>query len=106
MVACNRNQDPDTIAAMAAATRGPLIALVERLLPSIKYPWLFVILSALLLFDLVIPDPIPFLDEATLALLTVLVGSWRTRRAKPAASQPTQPPLEIGAGNDVLDAED
>jgi hypothetical protein len=91
---------------MANATRGPLIALVERLLPRIKYPWLFVVLAAFLLFDLVIPDPIPFLDEATLALLTVLAGSWRTRRATPGATEPTSPPPAIGAGTDVVDAEE
>ena len=91
---------------MAGATRGPLIAAVERMLPRIKYPWLFLALAAMLLLDLVIPDPIPFLDEATLALLTVLAGSWRTRREKPTASEPAQPPLEAGALHDRTDTED
>ena len=91
---------------MASSPGGPLVALVQRLLPRVRYPWLFVALAALLLFDLVIPDPIPFLDEATLALLTVLAGSWRTRRATPSASEPSQPPLEIGAGTDAVDRED
>jgi hypothetical protein len=91
---------------MPDMTRGPLIAAIERLLPRIKYPWLFVILAAMFVLDLFIPDPIPFLDEAALALLTVLAGGWRTRRAKPTASQPTQAPPEIGAGTDVVDAEE
>jgi hypothetical protein len=90
---------------MSSSTGGPLVALVQRLLPRVRYPWLFVALAALLLFDLVIPDPIPFLDEATLALLTVLAGSWRTRRTAPPASDPPQPTLGIGAGTDSVDRE-
>lgn len=91
---------------MAGMTRGPLIATIERLLPRIKYPWLFVILAAMFVLDLFIPDPIPFLDEAALALMTVLVGSWRTRRAKPTESDPIPVPPEIGAGIDAVDAEE
>jgi hypothetical protein len=30
--------------------------------------------------DLFIPDPIPFIDEAILGLLAVLVGTWKDRK--------------------------
>ena len=37
--------------------------------------------SGLFLVDAVIPDMIPFMDEAVLGILAVIVGSWRQRRA-------------------------
>jgi hypothetical protein len=70
----------------ANSGRSPVTSLVHRLLPRLKYPHLFLVLAALFLIDLVVPDPIPFVDEALLALLTFLVGTWRTRRDPP----PTQ----------------
>lgn len=58
----------------------PVAALISRLIPGIRYPWLFAILAGLLAVDLVIPDPVPFIDEAILTLLTVLAASWRSDR--------------------------
>jgi hypothetical protein len=95
----------DIIAPMTDTTRGPVIEAVERLLPRVKYPWLFVILAAMFVLDLFIPDPIPILDEATLALLTILVGGWRTRRARSTASEPTPAQPESGSETDVGDAQ-
>ena len=43
--------------------------------------WQLVLLAALLLLaDLLIPDPLPFVDEALLAVLTYLLARWRRRR--------------------------
>jgi len=64
----------------------PIAALITRLIPGIRHPWLFAILAGLLTIDLVVPDPVPFLDEAVLAVLTFLAASWRTR------SQDGEPP--------------
>ena len=61
-------------------SRAPLHALIERVVPRLKYPHLFLVLLVLFLVDVFIPDPIPFVDELVLALLTFLLGSWRTRR--------------------------
>ena len=75
----------------------PLAALVERLIPGIRFPWLLVILAGLLAVDLVVPDPIPLLDEVVLAVLTFLAASWRRRNGDP--SRPVQdvtPPDEDG----------
>jgi hypothetical protein len=41
---------------------------------------LFVLFALLTLVDLVLPDPIPLLDELGLALLTLLLALWRDRR--------------------------
>lgn len=58
----------------------PVAALINRLIPGIRYPWLFAILTGLFAIDLVVPDPVPLLDEVMLAVLTFLVASWRTRQ--------------------------
>lgn len=57
----------------------PIAALISRLIPGIRFPWLFAILAGLFAIDLVTPDPVPFLDEVALAVLTFLAASWRTR---------------------------
>jgi len=67
-----------------AAARGPVSALVGVLVGRLKYPWVFALLVVLFVGDLLVPDPIPFVDELMLALLTFLVGSWRTRREVPS----------------------
>lgn len=91
---------------MPGMNRGPLVSAIERLLPRMKYPWLFVALAAMFVLDLVIPDPIPILDEAVLALLTVLIGGWRTRRVVPTEPEASPGPREIGPGTDAGDAGD
>lgn len=87
---------------MTTPTRNPVQDIVEGLVGRLKYPWVFALLAMLFVADLLIPDPIPFVDEMMLALLTFLVGSWRTRR-KPepeivevSASAPAKPPPRSG----------
>ena len=53
-----------------------LLAYAGRL----RFPTLFLITLALFAADLVVPDPIPFLDEIMLGLGTLLFASWRKRR--------------------------
>lgn len=47
---------------------------------------LFKILLALFVLDVIVPDPIPFVDEAILGLLTLLVAHykhpWRARKSQ------------------------
>lgn len=62
------------------ALTSPISVLINRLIPGIRYPWLFAILAGLLAIDLVVPDPVPLLDEVALGLLTFLAASWRTRK--------------------------
>lgn len=57
----------------------------------LRYPWVFGLLVAALTVDFFVPDPIPFIDELVLALLTVLVGSWRNRRQLQAPDPPPIP---------------
>jgi len=65
---------------MTTPERSPWFQFLARLLPSMKYPQLFTVLLLLFLADVLIPDAIPFVDEVLLGLLTLLVGSWKSRR--------------------------
>ncbi len=75
----------------------PVTVLINKLIPGIRFPWLFAILAGLLAVDLVTPDPIPLLDEVVLGVLTFLAASWRIRRddATPPPKDVT-PPDEAG----------
>lgn len=68
---------------------------LERLLGRIRSPWLTLLLAALLVVDLLVPDPLPFVDEAVLALLTVLAASWRGRGAR---GDRREPPRDVTPG--------
>lgn len=52
---------------------------LHRFLSSLSFPKLFVLFLVLLLLDSVIPDPLPFVDELGLLVLTVMLGSFRKR---------------------------
>jgi hypothetical protein len=55
--------------------RALLLGFASRL----RFPWLFAVTALLLVVDLMLPDPVPLLDELVLALLTLLFGAWRRR---------------------------
>jgi len=62
-------------ARVSAATR-----LLKNL--NLRFPTLFLILAAITLLDLLIPDFIPYIDEIGLALLTILFGMWKDRKSR------------------------
>ena len=41
---------------------------------------LFLLAGGLFMADLIIPDPIPLIDEMMLGLATLLLGRWKRRR--------------------------
>lgn len=57
-----------------------LTAPVMRWLSRLSFPRLFVVFALLFLVDVVLPDPIPFIDEILLGLGTVLFASWKNRK--------------------------
>ena len=57
---------------------GILPRLLRRL--NLRFPTLFTLFALLTLLDLVLPDPLPLVDEIGLALLTLLLALWRERR--------------------------
>ena len=48
-----------------------------RFLSGLRSWQLFALAATLLIVDVFVPDPIPFIDEALLALLTVMLGRWK-----------------------------
>ncbi|MCX7041940.1 MAG: hypothetical protein NT117_04500 [Gammaproteobacteria bacterium] len=68
---------------MSSPLLGPIFAFAGRL----RFPTLFLITAGLFLFDLVIPDLVPFVDEILLGLGTLILSSWKRGRGseKPAA---------------------
>lgn len=56
-------------------------------LSGLKSPWLFTLFFLLFLVDLLVPDPIPFVDEILLGVLSLILG----QRKKPTAT-PGKPP--------------
>ena len=74
--------------------KSPLAMLVQRFLPNLRYPYLFLILGGLFLLDLVVPDPIPMLDEVLLAVLTFIAATFRTRNDDRPPPRDVTPPEE------------
>ena len=68
---------------MSSPLLGPILAFAGRL----RFPTLFLITGGLFLFDLVVPDLVPFVDEILLGLGTPILSSWKRGRGsdKPAA---------------------
>lgn len=54
----------------------PLIAWARRL----RFPWLVAITATLFAVTLVVPDPLPFVDEILLGLGTLLFASLKRRQ--------------------------
>lgn len=59
----------------------PLPTLVLARLAGLRFPVLAAITAGLFVLTLVVPDPIPFVDELLLGLATLLLASWKRRRA-------------------------
>jgi hypothetical protein len=78
-------------AAVRDADRIPHVRALDWLLTharTLRHPQLFLLVLGLFALNLVIPDPMPLLDEALLGLMTLLLGTWRGERTP----QPPPPP--------------
>lgn len=67
----------------------PLTRTVVKLTERLRFPTLFVVTALLFAVDLLVPDPVPLLDELLLGLLTALFGAWRKR---PVPGSPRERP--------------
>ena len=61
---------------------------LSRFFGRLRFPQLFVLAALLLGIDLAVPDVIPFLDEALLALLTAMLAMLRRRNPQPDPADP------------------
>lgn len=62
----------------------PMLDWARRL----RYPTLFKLTAALFAVTLVIPDPLPFVDEILFGLGTLLLANWKTRNTAPPPPLP------------------
>lgn len=53
---------------------------------------LFWFVTVLFLVDLAVPDPLPFVDEVLLGLVSILVARWQLSRATTDDEEPHKPP--------------
>ncbi len=61
---------------------------LARILPSallrqaqrLRFPHLFLLFLGLLVVNLLVPDPVPFIDELILAVITLLFSAWKRRK--------------------------
>lgn len=72
---------------MASPLLLPLLNWARKL----RYPTLFKITAALFVINVFVPDPIPFIDEILLGLGTLLLASWKDRKAVPAPPPSERP---------------
>lgn len=55
---------------------GVLLRHAQRL----RFPHLFLLFLGLLVVNVLVPDPMPFIDELILAVITLLFSAWKRRR--------------------------
>ena len=65
---------------------------LQRFAGQLKSSTLLLLVTALFVVDLVIPDPLPFVDEIVLGLMTLLISRWQSRRQQPP---PKPPPKNV-----------
>lgn len=65
-----------------ALTRTALLAPIVRWASNRRFPVLLAFTVALAAVNVFVPDPIPFVDEALLALAALLIGRLRNRDAR------------------------
>ena len=65
---------------MPSPATGPIMGFASRL----KFPTLFFITLGLWAINMVIPDPLPLIDEIVMGLLTLMLATWKNGRPPPA----------------------
>lgn len=66
----------------------PLLAWARRL----RYPTLFKLTAALFAISVLLPDPLPFVEEIMLGLGTLLLANWKNRKTPTTGNG--KPPID------------
>lgn len=61
--------------------RGGLAAVFIRWASGLRFPFVFLLVVALFILDILIPDMIPFVDEIILGLVATLLANLRKKPA-------------------------
>ena len=67
---------------------------LQRFIGEMKSSTLLLVVTSLFLVDLAVPDPLPFVDEIVLGIVTILVARWQSRRQEPPPA-PKPPPKDV-----------
>lgn len=59
----------------------PIVTALLAWAKGLRFKQLFFLTGALFVADLMIPDMVPFADEALLGLLTLLFATWKDKRS-------------------------
>lgn len=62
---------------------------LSRFLTRVSTHKLAAVVGVLFFLDFITPDPIPFIDELVLGMLTLLLARWQGRHSEPAPVSPT-----------------
>jgi len=54
---------------------------LRKRLEQLRFPQLLMLTAVVWLITLVVPDPLPFVDEILLGLGTLLLANWKRRRS-------------------------
>lgn len=65
----------------------PILSFVSRYASQLRFPWLLAVTLGLFVLDVIIPDLIPFVDEVLLALIALILGSWRRQNGAAGESK-------------------
>ena len=68
----------------------PLLLPLLNWARGLRYPTLFKLTGALFVISMLLPDPIPFVDEILFGLSTLLLANWKRRK------DPAEPPILPG----------
>ena len=66
----------------------PLLLPLLNWARKLRYPTLFKITAALFAVTLLVPDPIPLVDEILLGLGTLLLANWKNRKGSVVIDPP------------------
>jgi hypothetical protein len=91
---------------MTTPARGSWAAGLVNLFSRMRYPWLVALLGGLFAVDLFVPDPLPFVDEAILAALTLLLARLNVPETTPRDTEPwddTPPRDDCGSSGSVTE---
>ena len=70
-----------------------VLGILGRYGARLRFPVLFFAVACLFAFNLVLPDPVPFIDELILALMTLMLASFKR--------EPVAPPRHVAEPIDV-----
>jgi len=65
---------------------GPLLAWARML----RYPTLFKLAATLFVISVLVPDPLPLVDELLLGLVTAILASRKNHQQAPLEAEPTE----------------